>query len=67
MPVLKKWQLVLLISVALPFMYTERIFKPYGSESTRASTGILSVCFNSFKNSLQKEIWASEEMGARHR
>ena len=37
---------------ALPFMYTERILRPYGSESTNASTGIFSVSFNFLKNNL---------------
>ena len=30
--------------------YTEKIFSPYGSESTSASTGILSVSLTFFKN-----------------
>lgn len=30
----------------LPDMYTERIFKPYGSESTRPNTGIFRVTFS---------------------
>ena len=36
----------------LTFMYTDRILRPYGSESTSASTGILSVVLSFFRNSL---------------
>ncbi len=36
-----------------PFMYTERIFRPYGSESTSANTGILSVSFSFLRKSLR--------------
>ena len=33
-------------------MYTERIFSPYGSESTRASTGIWRVSLSFRRNNL---------------
>ncbi len=34
-------------------MYTERIFSPYGSESTRPSTGIFKVVFSFLRNKLR--------------
>ena len=34
-------------------MYTDRILRPYGSLSTRARTGILSVVFSFFRKSLK--------------
>lgn len=47
-------------TVVSPFMYTERILRPYGSESTSANTGILSVSFSFLKKSLRYKTGHSQ-------